>query len=275
MTEVEELRAALQEMELSTQRLEALKVKLESELLSSNAALVEARLKAEQTPILGQAWVSKVTQGAYPDEPSVLGAGVGPASDASTLVEWLRSEADGMTTTAEFFAGDGDEDLTQISADASRLRQCADVIASLQSQLVEARGKAEQEGQRIEWAHAALRGDAIFGEATRDPLFQQIVALRTEFGRWKMAHHYSPDPNDLTALTQDAERWRSMAEVSDERVDSLLDELDAVARDIDSYAYGLPLMTDEGLPNMRTVVHGWLQSTADALIASQQEKTNA
>jgi hypothetical protein len=60
------------------------------------AALVEARLKAEQTPILGQAWVSKVAQGAYPDEPSVLGAGVGPASDASTLVEWLREESENI-----------------------------------------------------------------------------------------------------------------------------------------------------------------------------------
>ena len=133
-------------------------------------------------------------------------------------------------------------------------------IASLQSQLAEARGKVDRAEQR------AL---AVVGAVQR---FQPGG---------------SPPPGDAemlvswileslnTALTQGAQRWRSMAEVSDERVDSLLDELDAVARDIDSYAYGLPLMTDEGLPNMRTVVHGWLQSTADALIASQQEKTNA
>jgi len=130
-------------------------------------------------------------------------------------------------------------------------------IASLQSQLAEARGELEQ-----------LRAD----------MDKHVEAELTVQYRLITAPYLADNATlhaEVATLTQDAERWRSMAEVSDERVDSLLDELDAVARDIDSYAYGLPLMTDEGLPNMRTVVHGWLQSTADALIASQQEKTNA
>lgn len=54
-----------------------------------------------------------------------------------------------------------------------------DVVASLTTRLRAAE-------QRCEWVAAALHGDPLFGPATEEPLYQQVVALRNA---WMDAKH--------------------------------------------------------------------------------------
>lgn len=56
--------------------------------------------------------------------------------------------------------------------------------------------------------------------------------------------------------------------MNDEQIDKLLSEIDDIARDVDLYEYGLPIMNTRATKKMHQAVRNWLLQQSEAIVSA-------